>query len=290
MNNIEKYKRVVKLSSFNTRVNNLTDNITKNEKLILEYLDKNRTMAVSTSVHKIAKEIGIAPATVTRFAKKLGYSGLQELKIDLAKLDSKKAENNHEYYSESDTVDKVVLKYINIFGNLIKSSKDLLNESDLEDLVNAILPAEKVYVLGFGESRMMAADLCYKLLDINKSCVYSLDGPNISSNIIHITSKDILLIISFTGEEKPLLEAARLAKNKGVKIASIVRFGKTPISQISDFCLHTQVTQEKMSLNSMSSRFSAFILTDLIYLCLALKNYQNVEDYIKLQREVIKVM
>ena len=50
---------------------------------IVSYIQKNRANIMDFSIQKIAADLYIAPNSVMRLAKKLGYSGFSELKFSL---------------------------------------------------------------------------------------------------------------------------------------------------------------------------------------------------------------
>lgn len=55
------------------------------QKMILEYIKKHRNDVHLPSIQKMSKELYIAPNSVMRLSKKLGYSGFAELKFALQK-------------------------------------------------------------------------------------------------------------------------------------------------------------------------------------------------------------
>ena len=66
-------------------LSNPTFKVTKSDKILIEYIKNTLNTVVYKPISEIAKESGIGEATVTRFTKKLGYSGFQEFKINLTK-------------------------------------------------------------------------------------------------------------------------------------------------------------------------------------------------------------
>ena len=76
------------------QLNNPTFKVTKSDNILIEYMNQVKDAVIYKSISEIAKESKLGEATITRFTKKLGYSGFQEFKIILAKELSIQAEKN----------------------------------------------------------------------------------------------------------------------------------------------------------------------------------------------------
>ena len=57
----------------------------KSDKHIIEYIKGNADKIIYMSISEVAREANIGETTVTRFAKKMGFSGFQDFKVTLAK-------------------------------------------------------------------------------------------------------------------------------------------------------------------------------------------------------------
>ena len=58
--------------------------LSKTNKKIADYILSNPKVMISQSALEIGESSGTSSASVTRFARKLGYSGLEELKFAIA--------------------------------------------------------------------------------------------------------------------------------------------------------------------------------------------------------------
>ena len=65
---------------------NATDlKLSKSDLRLLDYIRENGLNACSAPISEIARSCDVSHATVTRFARKFGYSSLRSFKIDLAR-------------------------------------------------------------------------------------------------------------------------------------------------------------------------------------------------------------
>ena len=60
------------------------DEMSKSEKQIADWIGENPGQIISLSIVELAEKCHCSEATIVRFAKRLGLSGYQELKISLA--------------------------------------------------------------------------------------------------------------------------------------------------------------------------------------------------------------
>ncbi|MTD38901.1 hypothetical protein GIX45_09690 [Erwinia sp. CPCC 100877] len=64
----------------------LTSNqLTKNERLVAEYIIENPNEFLNSTTREIAKKIYVSPAIITRFARKIGMASFHELQMRIVK-------------------------------------------------------------------------------------------------------------------------------------------------------------------------------------------------------------
>ena len=84
----------------------------KSDKQIIEYIKTNTDKIIYMTISEIAKETKIGEATVTRFAKKIGFSGFQDFKVTLAQEISLRNNNviiNNEIANNEDVYINVLI-------------------------------------------------------------------------------------------------------------------------------------------------------------------------------------
>jgi 6-phospho-3-hexuloisomerase len=102
-----------------------------------------------------------------------------------------------------------------------------VDESQVEELVDAILGAEKVFAVGLGRVFLSMQAVVKRLnhLGVRAWCVGEINEPA-------ITEKDLLLVGSGTGESAVPVAMARAAKRYSARVAHI---GSNPTSSLSPF-------------------------------------------------------
>jgi 6-phospho 3-hexuloisomerase len=104
-----------------------------------------------------------------------------------------------------------------------------LGEEEVEALIDAILSSKKVFVYGAGRSGLVAKAFAMRLmhLGINVYVVGEIITPAIER-------EDLLLTISGSGETTSVVNAAKIAKNVGAKVALITTYPNSSLGRLAD--------------------------------------------------------
>ena len=69
------------LFSVMSRIEGMSNQFTKTDWKIVQYMKENMQEFVSCSAQDLATQIGVSDASVIRFAQKVGFSGLNEFRL-----------------------------------------------------------------------------------------------------------------------------------------------------------------------------------------------------------------
>lgn len=111
----------------------------------------------------------------------------------------------------------------------------VLNQNIDEEFIKAIKEADNVYTIGSGTAGVAASQIAFYLRLFGKIKAQAVIGADIYEYFDLLTSKDLLIAPSQSGETADVLEVLEVAKKKGVKIASYVNMPGSTMSRISDF-------------------------------------------------------
>ena len=163
--------------------------------------------------------------------------------------------------------------------NEIRGAMDSVDEKQVTSLVDAILQAEKVFVVGVGRVMLSLKALAKRLnhLGISTHCVGDINEPA-------ITDKDLLIVGSSSGESKVPVVIAQVAKKFNPKIAHIGSNPKSTLAPITDVFVRIPV-RTKLSLPGeidskqiMTSLFeqSLYIFGDTVSLMIAQRRGSDI--------------
>lgn len=171
---------------------------------IIEYILEHTTEVTKMSVQTLAVNVFTVPNTIIRLSRKLGYDGFSHMKSMM-----KEEKNEQNNFSSSDK---------------LKKTKELIDDKKL-DLVNQLIAnAPRVLIYGIGDSALYCEYLMNGYRVVNKKCEFYMHRHNTLSELELLTSKDVLILISVSGESPQLVDLATRAIEKGVKIIAITDF------------------------------------------------------------------
>ena len=240
---------------------------TKSDKVLIEYIKENIEDVFYKSISQISKESGIGEATITRFSKKMGYSGLQDFKVTLAREIS--GLKNRKIINKSIENDEGVMesarKLFNSNIRILENTFNIIDGNNIEKATDMIINAKKVFFIGIGYSGMTAEDSNYKFSRIGFNCM-SLDS---SHNMIMMASlmdeDDVIVAISHSGETDEIIKTVNIAKANGASVISVTEDKSSRLRDISDVNLGYFSGESILETGSISSKLAQFFIIDLVY-------------------------
>lgn len=219
-------------------------NLTKGEKKIAEFLVKNPKKVMVLSALELGKEIGVSDASVLRFSKIMGFNKFNDFKnyiaLELSETspDDRIVKNWDNFNSKNDIANKIV-------NADLENIKDFLLNVDFNEVneaVDAIAEAKKIYFLGIGSSRAISQFMFWhiKRLGFNAECVNE-GGLGLYESFSHIKKGDVVIIFAFPRFLNDEVKAVKLAKEKKAKIITITSNVFSEISFLSNIVFKISV-------------------------------------------------
>lgn len=261
---------------------------TDTEKKLAQYILDHINEVTLNSAQVLGERVGVSPAAVIRFSKKLGYSGFTAMKVDLAKDEHTEVVNFDDMIQEQDSMETVLKKAENLNTMLQSQAYRLINAESLEKAVQALLPCRTVYLFGISGSGIVCMDLMQKLSRINRRAVYHSDFHDQLAAAAHMTEQDVAIAVSYGGKTNEVNEAMGLAKELGATTIAVTQFKKSPLTRLSDILLYIPSSERDLRLGAIASRNASLIVTDLLYLGLAKHNIASTRELLVKTKEVIK--
>ena len=266
------------------------DSFSKREKLIADYLLLKKKDIFNMTASEIASITNTSAATVVRFAKKLGYSSLNEMKIKLSiSLTEEKNNRKFKYLDENLSINSIINTVKNSTYSIIDETVNLIDENKLNKAINLLSEANTIYIFGVGVSNLVGLDFYYKLSRINKRCIIHSDThlQIISSTMLR--EGDVVLAISYSGKTNETLHCVRNAKKNNVPIISLTKMSiENEIEKLSDVTLYVPYVEKSLREGAMTSRISQLAIIDMLFLGIASLDIKDVEEKLVVTREAIK--
>ncbi|WP_195989279.1 MurR/RpiR family transcriptional regulator [Clostridium sp. D53t1_180928_C8] len=266
------------------------DKFTDREKLIADYLLLENIKIVDMSAKEIAEATKTSAPTVVRFAKKLGFSSLNEMKIKLSiSLNEKKSNGEFEYLDKDLSTRSIVNGVKSSIHSIIDETVDLISEEELDKAVELLTNAKTIYIFSVGVSSLVGLDFYYKLSRINKRCIVHEDTHLQVTSSVLMQEGDVAVVISYSGETKEVLLCAKNARENNVPVIAITKASiDNKLESFSDISLHVPYVEKSLREGAMTSRISQLAIIDMLFLGMARSNIKDVEEKLVITREAVK--
>lgn len=222
--------------------------------------------------------------------KKLGYSGFPQLKIELAEdLVGSIPEVDNLLHPDEDMA-TLMNKVHHSQIVTIDKTYQLLSASTLEAVVKTLEQAKHVYLFGVGGSAIVCDDFIHKLMRIGKPSSYCPDIHLQMTFVPTMTQEDLAIFVSYSGETKGIVTAAKWAKEMNIPSVAITQSAYNKLGKLVDYVLTIPSQEQPLRIGAISSRYSSLIIIDLLYYGLVKRNKEEYAQKIINTRRIIQEM
>lgn len=207
----------------------------KGQKRIATYILDNYDKAAFMTANKLGKTVEVSESTVVRFATELGYDGYPAMQKALqeiirGKLTSiQRIQASSELISDSDILGTVMQRDM----NSIHTAIDQVNREEFNHVVDKLVHADHIYLLGVRSSSFLAGYLnfYFHLIFKNVTLVQNFSAGEIFEQMLRIGPGDVLVGISFPRYSKMTEKAVHFARDRGADVIAITDSQMSPLYQ-----------------------------------------------------------
>lgn len=236
---------------FTDLVNEHYDELNESELLICSYILENTIHVPKMSLIDFAQQSLSSKSSVIRFSQKLGFTGFSELRNFLKWQD----------------YEKILDEQITFKDQVIKDAQKLLTilqESDWTAIYQTIHSIDNIYVITTGiTQKNQAAELQRLFLLIGKPLqIIPGDGDSNEFRRIleRLSEKDIVFVLSLSGENNRLESIMNRLKIVNSKIVSITSLQNNWLSGKSDYNLYATTSRSPLPKDWWLQTASSFFL------------------------------
>ena len=270
------------------KIKEIYEELDVNERKIADYMLNDLDKIIELPIRLLSEESGASQAAWVRFCKMIGYSGLKDLKRDYilnvrgqVKSDLKEMEQTYTDIQGYEKIEDIIANVSYLNQKSIEDTRLILDANALQAAADAISQAKRVAILGMGASALVAQDAAYKFLRIGVNSLASLDFHMQLTSTSLLDSEDIVIIISSSGRTKEMVECLDIAKSRGCKTICITKYGKNPISNMSDIVLSLSAAEIEKRSGAMGSRIAQLNVIDILFTAVANQKYELVKPILE---------
>lgn len=264
------------------------------ETRVAEAIIDNPSLVVELTITELAKACGTSQATVARFCQTIGYTGYREFRVAVATSASREQAERDRFdvhdadIDPDDTVEAVVAKVAYQEVQAIELTAKSLDLDALEHVVEAIIGATRVDLIGFGASGLTAQDLQHKLYRIGMTANCFSDVHLALPSAALLGPSGVAIGFSHSGVTVETAHALEVARASGATTVCITNFPDSPIAKGCDIVLTTQARESRYRSGAMSSRIAQLALVDLLFIRVAQRRFDAVAESLRVTYDAVQ--
>ena len=261
------------------RLNQSGKRLSKGHRKIAQYIVEHYDKSVFMTASKLGESVGVSESTVVRFASAMGYEGYPQLQRSLQELVSHRltANQRFEMSTEIDPREALGVVLKSDVQNL-RATMEQMDENVFEDVVNRLLSARAIYVMGLRSAAPLAQFMGYYLNYIFDNVhLVSSGATDVFEEISKLKENDVLVGISFPRYSTRTLEAMRFAKRCGAQVVAITDGPMSPLADMADATL-TARTDMASFVDSLAAPLS---LINALLVALGLHRKEALKDHFR---------
>ena len=266
------------------RLNQSGKRLSKGHRKIAEYIVEHYDKAVFMTASKLGEKVGVSESTVVRFASAMGYEGYPQLQRALQELVRHWLTAVQRFEMATDIDQSEVLRTV-LHADMqnIRTTTEEIDTAAFDEVVDKIIGARNIYVMGLRSAAPIAQFLAYYLNFIFDNVrVVSEASGDVFEQISRINESDLLFGISFPRYSRRTLEAMSFARSRGAQVIGITDGPMSPLVEAADECLIAS-TDMASFVDSLAAPLS---LINALIVAIGLERKEELSEHFRQLEEI----
>lgn len=275
--------------SIAARIGRCKASLTRAHQEIAQYVLKHPLQAATMPIDELAAAVGVSVATANRFARAIGLGGYPMLRAELVKgFEAMLApvEKMRVRLEQPGSVHDAFVAALEESQRNIAATRMALSAEACEAAVQAIVQAQRIYVLGFGASGWLAG-LLQRGLEAycdNVQLMSSVGGASQGARQLpRMGAKDLCIAIAFPRYLSDTVLLAQAAHERGVRVLALTDGPHSPLVPAAHHCLYAQTE----SYHAANSESTVLALIEALVSAVALRAHGSVQDAARITEAVL---
>jgi DNA-binding MurR/RpiR family transcriptional regulator len=213
----------------------------KGQRRIAQYILESYDKAAFMTANVLGRTVGISESTVVRFAVELGYDGYPSMQKALQEMVVNRLTATQRIEVTNDRIgDKNILSMV-LQSDMekLRQTGETVDKDAFKAAVNAVLGAERVYIIGVRSAAPLANFLGYYLnyMFQNVHILTASGASEMFEKIVGVNSKDAVIAFSFPRYSATTLKTAQYCRSTGATVIGVTDTKLSSLGQCSDHVL-----------------------------------------------------
>ena len=247
-------------------INIITDalpSLNKSETKVANVILSDPDAATQSSIAALAKKASVSEPSVNRFCKRFNASGFPDFKLKLAKSLVSCIRFVNRNVDPNDDVASYTPKIIDSTINTLASVRDKISYARVNQVVDKLIQAKRIYFFGLGASGSVARDAEHKFFRFNLPV--SSHEDVLMQRMLASTggAGDVFFIVSHTGRTKEVVEVAEIARKNGSTVIGLTA-PESPLAAMCTLAMDVDVPENTDEYMPMASRIVHLVILDVL--------------------------
>ncbi len=269
------------------KIENYLENFSKSERKVAEVIIASPQTAIHSSIATLAKMADVSEPTVNRFCRRLDTKGFPDFKLHLAQSLANGTPYVNRNVEESDGPDTYTHKIFESTMACLDVAKSSLDTAQINRAVDLLTQAKRISFFGLGSSSAVAKDAQNKFMRFNIPINCFEDIVMQRMSCINCTDNDVIVLISYTGRTKSMVEVANLGCENGATVIAITS-KDSPLDKAASLSITLDIPEDTEAYMPMASRIVQMTIIDVLATGFTLRRGSGFKENLRRVKETLK--
>ena len=240
------------------------------EQKVADFVDANIERIPDMTIAQLAAACTVSAPTVIRFCRTMGCAGYRDFKLRLAQnLAVSQQYLDAEMESTADSSETALDRVLAAFYRTANIVRRQLDPTVFEHAAGALAASDKILAAGIGGgSSMVAWEAANRFFRLGIPAFSVSDSYLMQMRAATLGPRDILLLISASGEAAETVSAAEIANGYGATVICVTRSG-TPLVRSASIPIVVDLPEDPDIHKPTASRHAHLLIIDALALAVA---------------------
>lgn len=225
--------------SLRLRILQKYDGLSRSERRVADVVLLRGEKLLDDTISSLAHDSGVSEPTVVRFCNSIGFRGIKELKRAAVPVPQATSSEERIPLADVDSEEKLVSFVLDQMHDVLRETHMTLDRGRLAKAIGLLEGTRFVKVAGLGGSAVVARHAQHYLRRIGIQCTsFSVYEPQ-DIVVERYDPGDVVLAISYSGDNPLVVDIVADAKRKGAGIICITSWGESRLERLADVSLQT---------------------------------------------------
>ena len=262
------------------RLSSQQEQLSRSERKVVQAIVTDPQSATRMSIAALAELAQVSEPTVNRMCRSFGLKGYPDFKLELAQSMARGTPYVSQSVEQNDTAAQYTDKIFTSTMASLDAVRQQVDSKVIERAVDYLSQAQQICFFGMGASGAVAQDALNKFFRFNIPVVAHTDSLMMRMMAAACKRGDVLVLLSFTGRTKEMVEVARIGRTVGAVVIAITAV-TSPLAHESSLALGVEAPEDTDVYMPIQSRTIQLTLIDVLATGVILRRGEDFHGHLK---------